>query len=694
MNRPGVRQDIQGLRAVAVIVVVLNHLLDWPSGGFVGVDIFFVISGYLITDLILRERDRTGRVSWVGFYRRRIRRIIPVAIVVLVATVVVSRVLYPAIRARIIGQDAGWAAIFLSNWHFAKVKTDYFNNEALVSPLQHFWSLAVEEQFYVVWPVVIIGVSALAIRRLSYRRTLAAVIGAAVVASFLYALNDSQRHPASAYFSTASRAWELGVGALIAVVAPQLTKLPTASRQLLAWSGLAGIVASMFLISSDSTFPAPWALLPVASAGAVIISGAGANVRGLLPLTNPVSQYVGNVSYSLYLWHFPIIVMLRDFSPEGGVWRTVLTVAAMASLTVFSFQLIEDPIRRSNWLEPHRRGIRRVRYTEALDPAFPRQAGFILLAMAVVSSSAFAGHLNTRTAPGGTGPAAVNAAVARGATGFGAGLATQIDSALNATQFPSLSPDVDQLDANKAPQWKDCGTTGPWNAAKCTYHAARSTRQVAVIGDSIALSWLPGLIKAFNANGYTVHSFVAGHCPAAQVEVGDGSDTTSCAKHRKWAVGAIKALKPDIIVMSDASFLIPTLHDHATGGRARAEWQEGAAATLRELTPVARTVVLSSPPGSKNLINCKTIRATPTACNGSSNDVAVQQLRSAEMTAASQTRATYVDATALFCGANGSCPSFVGSTPVYVDGDHLTRQYCELIAPGLAHLIGLKRTSV
>lgn len=692
MSRPGLRRDIQGLRAVAVIVVVLNHLLDWPSGGFVGVDIFFVISGYLITDLMLREQDRTGRVLWVGFYRRRIRRIIPVAVVVLAVTVVVSRTLYPAIRAGLIRADAGWAAIFLSNWHFAKVKTDYFDNEALVSPLQHFWSLAVEEQFYVVWPVVVIAVCALANRRLPYRQALAAVISAAVLASFLYSLNDSQRHAASAYFSTPARVWELGIGALIAVIAPQLTSLPTWSRQLLAWSGFAGIVASMFLISGSSTFPAPWALLPVASTGAVIASGVGVNVHGLLVLTNPVAQYIGNVSYSLYLWHFPIIVMLRDFSPEGGAWRTVLIIAAMASVTVFSFHLIEDPIRRSSWLDP-RAGARKIRYTDAVDPGFPRRAGFILLAMAVVCSSAFAGHLATRVTPAGAGPVAVNTAAARGATGFTAGLASQIDAALNATQFPALSPTIDQLDANKAPQWKDCGTTGPWNAAKCTYSTVVGSRKVAVIGDSIALSWLPGLIKAFNGKGYNVHSFVAGHCPAARVGVGDGSDAASCDEHRTWAIDAIRTLKPDIIVMSDANFLIPTLHDHATGGAATAEWEKGAVATLKKLTPIARTVVLSSPPGSKNLINCKTILATPTACNGSSNDPATLQLRSAEREAATQTHATYIDASPLFCGVNGSCPSFVGTTPVYVDGDHLTRQYCELIAPGLVQLFGLKRTT-
>ena len=298
--RPGLRRDVQGLRAVAVLIVVLNHLFAWPAGGFVGVDVFFVISGYLITDLMLRERDRTGRVSWIDFYRRRVRRIIPTAVTVLVATVLVSRIIYPAVRARLIRQDAEWSAVFLSNWHFARVKTDYFNHEGLVSPLQHFWSLAVEEQFYLVWPVVVIAVSALVWRRASYRRVLGVLIGVVVIADFGYSLQNSRAHATVAYFSTTARAWELGVGALLAVSGRRLTRLSGWSRTPLAWCGLCGIAASLVLIAADSTFPAPWAALPVLSSGAVIAAGVGAPARGLVVLTNPVSQYLGNVSYSLY----------------------------------------------------------------------------------------------------------------------------------------------------------------------------------------------------------------------------------------------------------------------------------------------------------------------------------------------------------------------------------------------------------
>jgi hypothetical protein len=513
-----------------------------------------------------------------------------------------------------------------------------------------------------------------------------------VLTDFGYSLHDSRAHATVAYFSTPARVWELGVGALLAVSARRLARLPHWSRAPLAWCGLAGIAASLVLIVSDSTFPAPWAALPVLSSAAVIVAGMGGPAPGLVVLTNPASQYIGNVSYSLYLWHFPVIVMIADFNPDRSVWRTVLTCATIASLTVLSFHLIEDPIRRSTWLQPRRRHTKRIGYVDALDPASPRRAGIVIVAMAVVCSAAFVGQLSPH-APHEAALAPLGSAQNATETTFQGQLTNKIDVALAAAEFPKLTPAVDQLDANKAPQWAKCGTTGSWNAAKCTYGATTFPRDVAVIGDSIALSWLPGLIKAFNSHGYRVHSFVAGRCPAAKVAVGDGPGNAACVKHRDWAITAITSLHPDVIVMSDAAALIRTLRDHPKGASAVQEWRGGATMTLQQLTRIATTFVLSSPPGAKNLLNCDTVRATPKACNGSLNAPEVKQLQTAETAAARATRATYVDVSSFFCSSNGACPSFVGTTPVYVDGEHLTRQYSKYLAPGLAAALKLRSPS-
>ncbi|WP_426374564.1 acyltransferase family protein [Rhodococcoides fascians] len=209
------RADIQGLRMVAVLLVIVDHLFGWPRGGFIGVDVFFVVSGFLITGLLLREFDRTGSISFAGFYRRRIRRIVPIATLVLVLTTVAGALVYASSRAASIGMDAVWAFFFASNWRFAIEGTDYFNADAAISPLQYYWSLSVEEQFYFVWPAVMFAIGLLVARRswsgILKRVLSAAVMGSIVAASFVWALHDTATDQSWAYFSTFTRVWELGV---------------------------------------------------------------------------------------------------------------------------------------------------------------------------------------------------------------------------------------------------------------------------------------------------------------------------------------------------------------------------------------------------------------------------------------------------------------------------------------------------
>ena len=242
VGRPkaGPRRDIQGLRAFAVVAVVLDHLVDWPRGGFVGVDVFFVLSGFLITGLLLREHERTGRISFGDFYRRRVKRIVPAATIVIVATVVASWFVFTSARFGSTLGDAVYALLFAGNWRFALQSTDYFSAQT-TSPLQQYWSLGVEEQFYLVWPLLLLAVFAVMARRggtaRQARKVVGAVLGVVVLASFAWALYETAAVPDRAYFSTFSRTWELGVGALLAVAAPLLARLPGHVRPVLSWTG-------------------------------------------------------------------------------------------------------------------------------------------------------------------------------------------------------------------------------------------------------------------------------------------------------------------------------------------------------------------------------------------------------------------------------------------------------------------------
>ncbi|WP_378148167.1 acyltransferase family protein [Cnuibacter sp. UC19_7] len=378
------RPDIQGLRALAVVAVILDHAIGWPLGGFVGVDVFFVISGFLITGLLLRDLERTGRVSFRDFYAKRMRRILPAALVVLAVTAGVGFVVFNVTRAWQTVWDAVYSLVFVANWRFAAQGTDYFHASDAVSPLQHFWSLSVEEQFYLVWPGLVMllllllpaalrrgapasasasgagSASARASVSASRMRAVRIVVGVAaaivVAASFGWAVVQTGSDPTVAYFSTLTRAWELALGAVLAAALPLLLRLPSVLRAVLGWVGLAGIVASFFVIDGGSTpFPGPGAALPVVATAVLIAGGVGGGrQRHLFPLTNPVSVFVGDMSYSLYLWHFPVIVFFAVLLPTPGPTTTGIVLATIGALALVSYFLVEQPLHRSPLLRSFR----------------------------------------------------------------------------------------------------------------------------------------------------------------------------------------------------------------------------------------------------------------------------------------------------------------------------------------------------
>jgi peptidoglycan/LPS O-acetylase OafA/YrhL len=350
-RRLGYRADIQGLRAIAVLAVVANHLAGWPTGGFVGVDVFFVISGYLITGILMREFETRQTISFRGFYARRIKRILPAGLFVIGATVCATRLLAGIERYHTTRADAIAAVLFTANWRFARTGVDYFNQSLPPSPLQHYWSLSVEEQFYFVWPWLMLGLLAIGLRLRFWRAEHARLVAVAAIGGFSlwWAFAETAHNPTAAYFSTLVRAWELGVGALVAIAAQPIARCDVRLRRVVALVGLLGVLVSLFVVPPSPGFPAPWALLPTLSTAALLGAGAGLSGRSLLALTNPVSQYLGKLSYSLYLWHLPVIVLLVTVVPQYSVAYWPAGLALIFGLSAASFHLLEDPARRGTW---------------------------------------------------------------------------------------------------------------------------------------------------------------------------------------------------------------------------------------------------------------------------------------------------------------------------------------------------------
>nr|WP_221380445.1 acyltransferase [Actinoplanes polyasparticus] len=329
------RPDIEGLRAVAVVLVVLFHAgVPGLAGGYIGVDVFFVVSGFLITSLMLREIRETGGLSLIGFYARRARRILPAAAVVLVATLLASYHWLGYLRGDEIAGDVVWSALFAGNFHFAAGGTDYLASQGAPSPVQHFWSLAVEEQFYLVWPAAIV-----VLLWLGFRWAIGWWLAAAVAASFAYSIWQTGTW---AYFSPVTRGWELGAGCLLALAATRLDRIPYRIATAMAGTGLALIVVAALTFDDATPFPGYAAALPVL-ATVLVLAGRGDSVLGRWPLVR-----LGRVSYPFYLWHWPVLVIAGQAygGPLPATSRALLVVASLG-LAVITYVCLEDPIRRS-----------------------------------------------------------------------------------------------------------------------------------------------------------------------------------------------------------------------------------------------------------------------------------------------------------------------------------------------------------
>ena len=346
------RPDVEGLRAVAVASVVLFHaqLLGF-TGGFVGVDVFYVISGFVITGVLLRKMESTGSLGFSDFYARRARRILPAAGLVLIVTVLASYHWLGFIRGGEIADDARWCAAFLGNFHFLSVGTNYFASQLPPSPLQNYWSLAVEEQFYLFYPCAL-ALSLLVIPKLSVRHKVMIFTAAVIVSSLIWSIYQTSVNPYGAYLSSLTRAWELALGGFVAAGTQYWLRMRPAFAITLTWCGIAGILVACTQFTSATTYPGWAAVLPVGGAAAIIAGGMAAGRWGAeMFLGTIVFRWIGRLSYSIYLWSWPILTITTQASSRGlTLLQRSLSIVGSIVLAAITFALIENPIRHSKRL--------------------------------------------------------------------------------------------------------------------------------------------------------------------------------------------------------------------------------------------------------------------------------------------------------------------------------------------------------
>jgi peptidoglycan/LPS O-acetylase OafA/YrhL len=677
------RRDIQGLRAVAVLAVLLDHLFGWPRGGFVGVDIFFVISGFLITGLLLREHERTGTISFRSFYERRVKRILPVSVLVLFITAVGASLLFPVTRALSTLGDALWSLVFMGNWRFALTGTDYFQEGTLPSPIQHYWSLGVEEQFYLVWPWLMLAVLAVVARFRSGganpRGPLALTVLVIMAVSFVWAVVETVSNPTVAYFSTVSRAWELGLGALLAIMSPLLARIHPRLRSPLAWSGLLGMVASILWVTPDQGgFPVPLAALPVVSAAVVIVAGTGAGTSGPWPLTNRLSGYVGDISFSLYLWHWPVIILLLAVMPGDGWPYYALALALSFVLSMLSYHCVENPLRKATWFRRRRpagerTGTGRLRSVLVTTTAAVAVVAVSAAAVSVtqgVSEQGEAGADNVPGASAGAGSPGQDELMARclGAAAVAAGDACQ--GRLGDQVWPSLETFA-QDTSGQYPCWRAKSEEAfPY----CGLGDPEGTFRVALIGDSHAASLLPAVEEVAQRQHWQLYVFTGFACHWYAHDEAD-----NCYGPLQDANDALLTGEPYDAVLVTSSRYDDSRPLQERTGRYEQAWEPVAE---RGTKIIAITDV---PATTEESLQCLTrigFSVTDNEC-GVPRPEALAMVDPLPEAASRVEGAGVVDLTEYFCTGD-FCPAVIGNAVVYRDASgHLSATYARSLTPFL-----------
>ncbi len=698
LQRTGRRLDVEGLRAVAVLAVVLFHSgVPGVDGGYVGVDVFYVISGFLITGLLRREIAATGRVSLPAFYARRARRILPAATLVLVVTVAVSAAVMSPLRLHLVAQDALACALFVGNWRFAAVGTDYLAGSSAPSPLLHYWSLGVEEQFYLVWPVLVLLGTVLGRR---WRPALPLALALVTAASFLLGWRWTTQSPPEAFFTSPARAWELGVGGLTALAAAG-RPLPTWARTTAGWCGLAAIAVAVFGFSGSTPFPGVLAAIPVLGAALVLLAGSGrpAGPTRLLSITPLVR--VGRVSYGWYLWHWPPLVLLPVVLGEPLTLTERLVVAAASLLAATaSLLLLEDPVRSSGRLR------RRPRASLTMAAALVGGgvtaaliAGQLLVAARQPSGPAAAPirlqpplppATSTGSSPSGS-PAPVVPAQVAALTAADEQVGAAVAASLGDPVVPSnLVPPLQDAEggSDKAEPFLD-GCDLSWSDTEqppCAY--TPGSTKVVLFGDSHAAQWFPAMQTIAQQHGWQLQSWTKTTCPPAELSVRSpylGRQYTECDTWRSAVLGRIRAEKPALVVLG-VSPRYGTDFDFQMGSP---QWYAALTRTVTDIRATGAQVLLIGPVPDPHVDVPQCLSAHPddvAACSFPLAQGIDPALATGDRAAVLAAGGQYLDITPWFCTAE-RCAVIVGPVLVYRDDNHISVPYARWLTPPLEDAI-------
>ena len=696
------RSDIEGLRAFAVAAVLLYHFgVPGVGGGFVGVDVFFVISGFLITSLLIDERTSTGHVSIGRFYARRARRLLPISTTVIIATAVAGAIWLPTTRLTDLATEVRAAAIFAANLLFADRETNYLT-VALVSPLQHYWSLAVEEQFYLLWPGLIALVT---LRARNVRHRIAWAMGFIIASSFAASVLLSESSPSWSFFGLHTRAWELGVGALLACVTATTDAWLPRVRATIGWVGIVGIAASVITFGDVFVFPGYAVALPVLSTAAVLIAGDRTpGSPATLLLRHAPLQYLGTRSYSLYLWHWPVLIIA-----EGHLLRPLtfaektLAFGAVVTLAEVGFRAIEQPVRQSRSLA------RRPVMSLAIGAAFVTtgvvasatlanyspdlSTGVIASAPAMEVTTSAPTTTNADRAAATTTTTAAPTAPTRIVTVGDRELQAVVD-ALEQTVVPdNLRPSLRWARSDAPPTYGDgCHEFRTSSVqTECVFGDTNGEITVALWGDSHAAQWFTPLNTIAIQQGWRLLSLTQGTCAFIDVLTYDLINNRPLSNCAPWRGGVRQRMRDegvDVVLVSQTYGLIAADDKRHFDV---AHWQDHLPGLIESLRAdgIEPIVIADTPDPASGVPDCvahhrRNLAACASTMYNSGDIPVVEELRAINAAAG----VSFIEPGEWLCDDDAQCPAVIGDILAYRDSEHLSDTIAAWLTPVVDSMVG------
>ncbi len=652
------RPDIEGLRAVAILLVVLYHAgWRWMSAGYLGVDVFFVLSGFLISGILIDEVAKTGRVSLTKFWARRARRLLPAATVVVLAVLAIDARITSPFQQIVYAHSARAFAVYGSNVLFALRGVNYFAPDLTRNPLVHTWSLSVEEQFYLVFAPLVMLLAIWSSRDTEtrfHRRFELAVVGLSIV-SFVGCLALLEHNWVIAFYSLPSRAWEFGLGAMTTVATRRVEAQRGDAlarsgglRNVVAIVALVGLVAVSATLGDTTAHPGWVTLIPTLCTTALIFTGAAPTIVARV-LSTRVLRLLGRLSYSWYLWHWPCLVWLRELRPNASLAMNLAVAAAALVPAAITYALIESPIRFSKPLQ-----------------RMPRRtvAAAVVVAIVTFAASTFASRQASRT------------------------LASPRFAPINeaATHLASVFTNGCNLDVPET-------RIGP-----CMFGPGTNDTTIVLVGDSHAAHWFPTLEALVDMRGWRLASFTKSACPAVSVTVVSralGRDYRECDAWRDAMFKRVDSLKPRLVILASYGdkyeLSVGTKRIAMDGNAPPYEiWQRGLERSANRLASSgARVVILQDTPHpGRSIPDCLSKHVdAPDACAFGVDDAIDRRLVVAEENAAARAaNARFVPTLDLFCDGT-TCPAERDGIVRYQDDHHISLKFAQTLAAELSKRI-------